>query len=472
MRKTKTIQILSQFSKDEMKKFQLFLNSPFHNKNEKVIKLFGFLFKQYPDFPEKEVSKEKAYKIIYDNGKFDSQKFRLLTSDFFKRLEAFIIHQQLDKDDSLKGRLLLEKYSEFGLLNIFLEQRKSYDKKIAKLSIPSEAKYFNEFRVEEETYEIHSMKKAPESTNNLQNLVNGLDRYFLLLKLKYSCELINRKSILSEEYDFSFLEAIIEYLRENNNRQDTAVNLYFNILLLVRDWNVREFDFLKDEIPNHFKAFTKRELRDMYVFLINFCIRKSNLGQSKYLRELFELYKTLLENEILIESNYMHLYDFKNIATVAIRLGELYWVEEFTNKYSNLINSELKESAIAFNLARVAFYKADYRLALRNLAGVEFSDVYYELGARTLFIKIYYELDDYDLYLAQAHSFNMALSRKKNLSKYQKQIYQNFLLFTKRLLKIKLGDKRKNISKWIDEIANTKEIADRNWLEEKAEELR
>ena len=50
MQKTKLVEIIQALDDKEVKRFDEYINSPFFNKNEKVIVLLKFLRKYYPKF--------------------------------------------------------------------------------------------------------------------------------------------------------------------------------------------------------------------------------------------------------------------------------------------------------------------------------------------------------------------------------------------------------------------------------------
>ena len=59
--KSNIIQLLSIFSKEEMKEFEKFVKSPFHNNRAEVTRFFDSIKKFYPDFNQKEFTKENIF---------------------------------------------------------------------------------------------------------------------------------------------------------------------------------------------------------------------------------------------------------------------------------------------------------------------------------------------------------------------------------------------------------------------------
>ncbi|OFY97088.1 MAG: hypothetical protein A3K10_06770 [Bacteroidetes bacterium RIFCSPLOWO2_12_FULL_31_6] len=61
MKDLKLVQVLSKFSKTEMRKFQDFIDAPFFNKNENICLLNKIITKQHPNFSDPSFSKESVY---------------------------------------------------------------------------------------------------------------------------------------------------------------------------------------------------------------------------------------------------------------------------------------------------------------------------------------------------------------------------------------------------------------------------
>src|SRR4030095_1171912 len=113
MKDTKIIKFLSLFTKEEFKKFGLFVSSPYFNRLNNVTRLYAILKKYHPDFKSKSLTKENIYKKIFPGQKYDDVKIRALFSYLLALAEKFIASQVLHADEiNLKlaaGSSLMEK---------------------------------------------------------------------------------------------------------------------------------------------------------------------------------------------------------------------------------------------------------------------------------------------------------------------------------------------------------------------------
>ena len=226
----------------------------------------------------------------------------------------------------------------------------------------------------------------------------------------------------------------------------------------------------KQIITEHITSFAKDEAHDQFIFLQNFCIKRINLGEERFLEELFDLYRISLSNELIIENGKISLSVFKNIATVGIRLGKINWVKEFTNSYTPMLEKKHQESAYGYNIARVFFYEKNYKQSIKFLTSIDFTDVYFELGCRLLLIKIYYELNDFEAIESHIKTLVSFVQRNKSISPYHKEIHKNFALVTKKLFEAKEGN-RKQLSIVKSILKETVEIADLTWILNKLKEI-
>ena len=247
--------------------------------------------------------------------------------------------------------------------------------------------------------------------------------------------------------------------------------IYYKILqTLTNNEDEQHYHDLINLLEFHENKFTTAELHDMYTFAQNYCIRKVNSGKTEYTLILYELYKILLRKNLLIEGDTLPQWYYKNIATLAIRLEEFEWAKKFIYDYKNKLALEHQENDFTFALAILHFSIKDYRKTLSLLINVEYTDVFYHLDSKSLLLRTYYELNDWEPLLSLIITFKTYLKRNKLISNHYGQTYLNFVNITNKLSQYKMG---KNIS--IDEVKkemeNVKHIANIVWLEKKVAEL-
>ncbi len=471
MKEPKIIDLLKSLSVWELKSFEKYVASPFFNVNKNVSTLLQLLIKSYPIFESVHIEEKYLYRKIFGGSPFNHQQLRYVTTDLTILLEDFLAYNVYYEKSFYQKKFLLYGLKE-KKLDKYFEQHLTIAGKAQEQSAHQDLKYYKrQLGYEELSYEFTLSSDNRASDTNLQSLSDNLDIYYLVNKLKYCCEILNRQNVLQAVFKIPMLSYVTNYLEENNLDDIPLIAIYFRILKSLEvEKNEKYYKQLKLLLAKYRNVITINELRDIYTFIQNYCIRKINTGHNEYLRELFNVYKTMLDNKIILENDELQHLHFKNIVTLALRLDEIEWSEKFINNYAGKLNKELRKNSVSYNLARVHYARKKYREALRVMRTVEFTDVYYHLDAKSLLLKVYYEMDDIEPLFSLITTLRVYLKRSKLISEYQRAIYINLINHVKALAKIKSGGNQ-SVDVIKQSIENNNGIADINWLRTKVAEL-
>jgi hypothetical protein len=239
---------------------------------------------------------------------------------------------------------------------------------------------------------------------------------------------------------------------------------------LINNDNEQHYYELIDLLAQHESKFPRTEIHDMYTFAQNYCIKKVNSGNVSYMSVLLNLYKTLLKKDLLLEGETLPQWYYKNIATIAIRLEDFDWAKKFIHDYKNKLAAVHRDNDFTFALAILHFSMKEYRKTLSYLINVEYTDVFYHLDSKSLLLRTYYELDDWEPLISLIITFKTYLKRNKLISSHYGLTYLNFVTIVNKLAQYKMG-KNVNLATLKEEIATVKEIANIIWLQKKIAEL-
>jgi hypothetical protein len=435
-----------------------------------VIKLIEYLYKNRSKFNDKSLNKASIHKCIFKNSSFNDKVLRNTLSKTFTLLENFLINEKINADKNLKVEVLSQ-WRKLGNYKNLEKTARIIQGQLESSTIKNLDHIKTQTQLEEELYLSSINQGTRNLETNLLRIINFTDQQYIYQKLKVGCDLLNAKKIISDKANLGLFEPILDYLNDSQILvENQAVNIYYQLINLLLSDDEEYFNNLKALLATHYLIFEKEEAQDLYAYLNNYCIQRVNKGDESYLTELFNNYKALLKQGTIIINDKINLFDFKNIATVSIRLKEYNWTLNFTNQYSPFLESKQIESASAYNTSRVYFYQSKYRDAIQALRNVNYSDVYYELGCRSLILKTYYEQNEFDLFMANAQSFRQFLIRNENISDYQRKIYLNFLKYSKMLFTVKNGNTRK-FKEIQEQVEASSNIADLTWIKEKIMEL-
>lgn len=272
-----------------------------------------------------------------------------------------------------------------------------------------------------------------------------------------------RKTINQEVYNIQFLEMILEYIAENAaclNVPSIAI-YYFCYQALTAERNELYFQQLRQKISLYQSQFPPNEMRDIYFVAINYCIKKLNTGVALYIREAFELYRLSLEKGYLLEDGVMPESTFSNIVTLAIKLKEYEWAKFFLDKHREQLKMDFQQPLFHYSLAKLFYEEQQLALSMQQLALVETKASFLFLGARTLQIKICYEIQDFGLLEHLLESLRVYLQRRTDLG-YRRENYENLIRFMRQLMKWQILT-REEKKAWREQVEQTMVFTEKAW---------
>ena len=462
MKNSKLISLLSSLDRGELRRFGDFVHSPYFNNNEEISAFYNILQKLYPDFPTEQVSKEQIYNQLYPKASFDKKKLGYLMTDLFRLIERFLSIQRLEKEAVLLECKVLSEYMERNLEKHYNYQLKSIVHLIENRQESNVDQMYYKYLLADIETKYFATKHVRVFDSNLQKVADALDNFYFLNKLKYSCEMLNRQAILSDQFSLPFMEEVQSFLSEKA-QLSPLIAIYLQIYFsLLHPGDESHLDSLMRLIREHSTAISIKELRDVYLYAINFCVRKIREGKQSYVAITLELYQEGLANKSLYDDkNFVSHWTYNNTVKLALRLRRFEWIEQFIQEYNNTLEHRVRADALHYNLAELFFHKRDFDQALYHLNQVQFSDINYHIGSRILLIKTFYELDDIDPLLSVLASFSVWLRRNKQISVALKKSCLHFCNLLHKILNY--PDKKKDKLQIL--LKETQPLADRAWIQ-------
>ena len=147
----------------------------------------------------------------------------------------------------------------------------------------------------------------------------------------------------------------------------------------------------------------------------------------------------------------------------AIRIGEFEWAEQFIERFQHHLDEKEQHSIVNFNLSRVYFEKGLYDKAQDLLTQFEYDDMLFNIIAKTMLLKIYYEKDEFDAFESLLESMRTYLQRKEALDPTRKASFKNMISLMKKLLHLNIYSKAQR-DKFRETVVKTNPLAEREWL--------
>ncbi len=450
----------------EKKALKKFVRSPYFNENHFLVKLLDLLL------IGDNLDKSELWRTVRPQTPFNNLLFRRMCSDLTKLIHDFIAVDQYKKSSILKNNDLLRYFNENNLDKHFWGIEKVQRKQFDSLPYRDSNYYLNKLKLEKEVDDNNVQRIQLTKQVNLEQTDKMLDCFYLSQKLKNYCNVLNYKNVLNLEINQFISDEIFSLIFENETLQEVpAIGIYFKIACtLVYPDNENYLEELTELLDKHGHVFTSLELRDMYIFAQNYCIKKINTGKQIYFEKLFRIYQVILKKGIIYKNGQLLPWDYKNIVSLGLRLKEFDYIEAFIEGQNHFLPVDFQSNALTYNKANLHFYKKNYQQVIELLREVKYQDLYYELDCRWLLLKTYFELDEWDAMHSLLESFRLYLIRNKLLSKRNQRQYLNLVKFSKKLIRLTLRDE-KTVRKLRTQIIESKEVAERKWLLEKIGEF-
>lgn len=481
MHNSKTIEALKHLDAAEMRRFTELICSPYFNKHDKLIQLADILHSEHPTYTGDIWEQHRLYEILYPGERYKSQRINDLFTYLYRLLEEFIAQEQY-KNDFKKQADLLSGLRGRKMDKLFESTIKKQPKRRQNYAFETtEDRLYSDYLREAESDLYFVAQDSRTHDKSIERKSQALDHFYLTAKLRQACEMKNRENIVQQRYQTNLLNEILDIINRQPEIEAAvpALAIYHKILLTLTESDKEEHYYqLIALLEEHHTGIPMSELRSMYDYAQNYCIKKINSGNRQFLEEIFKLYQALLEHAVIFVNEELSQWDYKNIVTVGTRLKEYAWTEQFLHRYKERLPEADRENAYNYNVANFYYSRGMYDGALELLRDVQFTDVYYGLGARSLLLKVYYEAEEYDPLYSLFDSFKIYLKRNKLVSEYQYRAHMGLVRFTKKLtdLRLRMVSSGKDIllrdlDKLQRQVAASGELSNASWLNTEMEKI-
>ena len=442
----KVLRILSLLDKKTYKLFLKFLDSPYLNTNKKLYDFALYLFKFYPAFESKSLSKENLDDFLFPGTGYNRKRITDYLSDLNKKLELFMKIETLKASESIQKNVLIDAFDSPGFYDLFYKEirRNTEQLKDGKVKGPNKYRLIAELGERLLFHPEFFAKKNDEEHELLMDVMENLDMDFAFSKLRLITFFYSKKEFLTAEYSPNFLDRVLELSNSEFSRKHIGFKIYLDLLSLQKtSGDCVMFNKVSKLFFQNSQMLSVGDQKNIFICLANYCVKSINLELEGFVHdELLNLYDNALGKKILIYNGQLSDSTFNNIVIAAIRAGRFGYANSFIENYKQYLGDKIRTTAVRYCKAIISYHQKNFDEAIGWLDGAnKHSEIRYKIQWRYLFVKIYFEKNKeggwttYELLESFLESFSIFLRRNEELSSNKKSTYMDFLKFTKQLMK-------------------------------------
>jgi hypothetical protein len=244
--------------------------------------------------------------------------------------------------------------------------------------------------------------------------------------------------------------------------------------MLIKTKDEKYYYGLHKQFKQYYSHLKPIDIKDSYSVLANFCYLKINNGELKYLKYQFEIYKQNIETGFYKgERGFLSHILFINAVVTGLEAGENSWVRNFIDNFSSELDSVNRDNTVIFCNAYYSFWNKDYSEALRLGSAVKTDDLSYKHQIKSLYLKIYYELNETESFYSHVDNYKHFISSAHSADMHIRQQLGSYITYTKKLYDLRLSPGLNDVEAAMlkKEIIEDKSLINKPWLLRKLEEL-
>ncbi len=470
----KLITLLRTFGKIELNRLRKFVESPYLNDEPDVLRLFDIchaILKKNPN-DLAHLTKGKVWKKLFAPKPYNDLYLRRMASDLTQlaiRFRAMEQRNEIPTDQWLNEQKALE---AAGLDKHLAGVERQITRHIEDTSILDTEFYLFTFQYYWNIFNrSYRVVAATDYMAKLLPADHALESFYITQKLKMYVAWLSYRQFRNTDRSLPLPPGFWEHIENTSFDLIPMVGVYKLVVNILQNPAEESlFVELLQKLEDIGDSLSVADYRECCFIAQNYCALKINEGKSEYYNRANEIFKIMVKRGALIEDGQLAEGIYKNIITTGLRAGEHKWVEQFIEEYSWYLPPAIRENAYAYNLANLYSHLKDYNRAMEVLRSVEYTDVTYALGAKTILLRIYYEQGEYMALDSLIDSFKIYLRRNKQISKNLQKEYNNFLNLVKKLTTIRPGDK-KALAEFKERVLASSYNTPKKWLKDKIAEL-
>lgn len=451
------LDIFRTFSKQEMLRFEDFVRSPYFNKKENVLQLFLRFKKHAPFFESNDLKKENVWKALFPGKEYNYGIMKNLIHELTKLSETFILLEQYLKESFRNEYDLIETASLRNITKLTARKFDRFEKLIKKEIDPNNYSIIDDFmyitgnfNYAKSTF-IHENNLKDSRENALRKASDYALYYFLVNSVKLIHNSIAHQTQGNATIDNTLLGKFFSKLEEHSILEDILLKeikdhdpvtkivicFYYLYRALHSNGDKAHYDRFKSYLKDNAEIFSAFELQNLNNCRIT-CAINLKSPDSDNARETLDWYKFLIEKDSLAQrSGLITSQTMANVVNHAVSLNEIDFAEKIVNKYASRLPESSRENTYSYCMASISFGKGDFGKSLEYLSRISDEKLMRKYFLKKLYLKIYYELNDYESFCYAFDSYLHFRKRNKLDNQARELKFRNFGHYIKKLFNLR-----------------------------------
>ncbi len=488
MLKSSLLEIIRTFTPKELIKFEEFVNSPYFNKKDVLLKLLLEITKYAPEFINANLEKEKVWKKLFPEKEYNYGIMKNLIFDLNKLAEQFMIDQKFTIDTDKQNEYLMSSLLVRELNKIYKNKYNSLspepDLKVINANMQNIADYFDHVNTmyymklfyhhhHEQNYNPEELQINRDSSLIAGFLIKLFGSYNDVVAIETMGTSDHREKIVPKFIDLISpgLESIINLIPQKSDVNSVYVTIYYRMYLSILEKTEQRYREFKKSVYENINILPKLNIRAIHHCLITAAIN-SKFETLDRNREIIEILDSLAEHNAITETgnDRIPLHVFTTYVSLCYSFGDSKKLKSFADRFVDKLDPDVKTNTSIHVNFMICFLKKSYDEALKYISMLDIPYIFLKPAIRYDKIKCLYETDNYEMFLNEFDSMKHFLKKSKLMTDTQKDSLIFRFSIVKRLFNLRQNFDEHEFIKLKNKISDIS-LINAIWLIEKLEEI-
>ena len=467
MRFTKLTALLRELSPTQKKRFGGYLHSPFFNTPPTAVALYEYLLSIHGTFPEKDLSPQAIAerKPLLKTESIQNKAGTQLLGCYENFLAAahFADHHTqpaLHKLAALKAQGYFEQF----------EEELQAMRQMAEGQLTKTISYFElQHQLAELQYNGFDNKLKRKQGQHIQPVLDTLDTYYAIKKIRYLCEALNRGQMQPSAHITTTAAPLLAQL--SGLQHHPYIYLFTHVFGMLGaetfDDSTAHYQQIKKHIEAATDAATDTSIREVSDYLQAWSIKWMNKGHQQAAHEYLHWIRYKARHGWLLQHGLIEPAVYTNVLAVMVRTRQpADDIERFITQYTPALPAAIQQSRSTYAQAILLYAQAQYADAAMLFSQAEAKDdpVFNSIIRRWFFISTFesrpwgYGLD------VILNTYARYINRNEALPDSIKEVFRQFISHSQKLLHSPLKHERQQLKTLIE---NQPYFPGKEWVIEK-----